>query len=66
MAEGVWRTGRAVEVVEEAKRGTQDGENKTAATNGALSGMPISVFLLYLMLFIHLLVMGAWLIYKNF
>jgi hypothetical protein len=65
MADGVYRTGRAVEVGTEAKRETLDGGN-TTAINGALSGMPISVFLLYFMLFIHLIMMGAWLIYKNF
>ena len=61
MVEGVFRTGRAVEAAAEVKNATPAG---IPPTNGAISGMPVTVFLLYLMLFIHLVMMAIWLVYN--
>lgn len=76
MAEGVFRTGRAVlgpgstsEAGAEAKSGTQDGtgQHHPPATSGVLKligDMPFTIFMLYFLLLVHVLLMGGWLVYK--
>ena len=75
MAEGVFRTGRAVsgpgsasETAAEARSGTQDGSSHPPASSGvlkAIGDMPFTIFMLYFLLLVHVLLMGGWLVYKN-
>ena len=74
MTDGVFRTGRAVsgpgsssEAGAEARSGTQGGSNHPPATSGVLKfvgDMPFTIFMLYFLLLVHVLLMGGWLVYK--
>ena len=63
-----FRTGRAVSETGstssgvEAKRGTPAGH--PPATSGAIGDMPFTVFMLYFLLVIHVVLMGGYLVYS--